>query len=438
MEGEQASLDRISTIPPNIIESILCLVPIQDAARTCILSKEWRYTWTKISKLFFGLYPRIIPNRVSIDDNPLLILEETFAVPSERIFMSRRFKLFSAIFQVLLVHQGPILDFTLSVDADETCVEIDQIISYLSRKNTVKKLTLKLSLEYKLPLSLFSLHQLTDLSLVYCEIDHEPSFNGFANLTSLHMDHVNINKQTLLHLVSSCPLLKSFHLIMVERNALGIDMPTITDLLECLRVIEHVTFSNRVIECFADIYIPQKGPIIAHLPQELPTSLVHLKYFCLEDMCHVDICGLPFIVYLIRSSPNLEKLELQYQYIYPERFSRDKIRTVAPQDYSGIQLEHLKELVIDHFAYLKHEMEFVKFILAKSPMLLKVSIVLDRVVTKDEKLQMLGILSRSPHASPLVLISTKYVTYSNIGCSKGEDKDSCTDLYKVADLLIVE
>lgn len=78
--------------------------------------------------------------------------------------------------------------------------------------------------------------------------------------------------------------------------------------------------------------------------------------------------------------------------------------------------------MIEHFAYLKHEMEFVKFILAKSPMLLKVSIVLDGVVTKDEKLQMLGILLRSPHASPVVQISvdrskTKYVTYSNIGIS---------------------
>nr|GFD20615.1 hypothetical protein [Tanacetum cinerariifolium] len=46
-------MDRISNIPSSIIETILCLLPIEEAVRTSILSKEWRYRWIKIPKLVF-------------------------------------------------------------------------------------------------------------------------------------------------------------------------------------------------------------------------------------------------------------------------------------------------------------------------------------------------------------------------------------------------
>nr|GFC27810.1 hypothetical protein [Tanacetum cinerariifolium] len=36
-----------------IIEIILCFLPIQEAVRTSILSREWRYRWIKIPKLEF-------------------------------------------------------------------------------------------------------------------------------------------------------------------------------------------------------------------------------------------------------------------------------------------------------------------------------------------------------------------------------------------------
>ncbi|GKE67704.1 F-box/FBD/LRR-repeat protein-like protein, partial [Tanacetum coccineum] len=48
-------MDRLSELPLNIIETILCLVPIREAGRTSILSKEWRYRWTKVPKLVFDV-----------------------------------------------------------------------------------------------------------------------------------------------------------------------------------------------------------------------------------------------------------------------------------------------------------------------------------------------------------------------------------------------
>ncbi|GJY23210.1 F-box/FBD/LRR-repeat protein-like protein [Tanacetum coccineum] len=154
-------MDSISNLPPPIIETILCLVPIKEAARTSILSKEWRYRWTKIPELVFK------EDMFEVDTcwAELSIAEESVDKLNQRKGMMQRCKLFYAIYQVLLMHKGPIHEFSLSMDADVACVEIDHIIFYLLSNNTVKKLTLNIPWDCKLPLSLFSLHHLTDLHL---------------------------------------------------------------------------------------------------------------------------------------------------------------------------------------------------------------------------------------------------------------------------------
>ncbi|KAF5787907.1 putative FBD domain-containing protein [Helianthus annuus] len=67
------------------------------------------------------------------------------------------------------------------------------------------------------------------------------------------------------------------------------------------------------------------------------------------------------------------------------------------EEFSDVRLEHLKELEIMCFSYLKHEMEFVKFILARSPKLKKV--ILYSIIVKDES-DISTILSQAPRASP--------------------------------------
>ncbi|KAJ0562051.1 putative F-box-like domain superfamily protein [Helianthus annuus] len=149
-------MDRISKLPVGVIETILCLLPIQEAARTSILSKEWRYHWTKIPKLVFNENTF----QVSNDGAELSVLEQTFDKPSKRKEMAERCKLFYAIYQVLLIHEGPVLEFSLSMHIDGSCVEIDHVLLHLSKKKTLKILTLDFYGSYRLPLSLFSLHQL--------------------------------------------------------------------------------------------------------------------------------------------------------------------------------------------------------------------------------------------------------------------------------------
>ena len=173
MEAEASSMDDIiSTLPSTIIDTILCLVPVKDAVRTSTLSSNWKYNWVTIPKLVF--HWRDMRDKDTFD---LLVV----------------------IHQVLPMHQGPILEFSLTTRGlyEEISEELDEIVYDLVRnKNTLKKVTLNLNDEsisesdvpiYVLPLSFFSLHQLTDLYLKDCTFTYNQTHSGFPCLTSFFL-----------------------------------------------------------------------------------------------------------------------------------------------------------------------------------------------------------------------------------------------------------
>ncbi|XP_076885472.1 F-box/FBD/LRR-repeat protein At1g13570-like [Bidens hawaiensis] len=375
-------MDRISRLPIGIIESILCLLPIQETARTSILSKEWRYHWLKIPKLAFDEETC----QVSTDGGGL-----RFKETSDRKEMSDRCKLFYAIYQVLLMHQGPIHEFTLHVYANDTCVEIDHILLHLSKKNTVNILKLDLEWGYPLPSSFFSFHQLMNLYLDGCVIDHLPSFTGFSCLTTLNLQDVSISEKTLRRLLSSCPVLKR---LSIDRDD-SIDTDedtTIAGFMECLPAIEYLSIWFSFYLCFAP------------LPRKVSTTSVHLKYLRVKCLLFRHICSLPFLVLLIRSTSNLEKLKISAIEGSLDDDDVGFIDSSKLKGYSNISLEHFNELKISGFRAWKNGLAFVKLILAKSPVLKKVRISLWSRLDEAEKLQVSKKLLNFPCASPVVKV----------------------------------
>ncbi|KAI7728729.1 hypothetical protein M8C21_005303 [Ambrosia artemisiifolia] len=296
--------DLITTLPQAIIETILCLLPIEEAARTSILSKEWR-------------------------------------------------------------------------------------------NHTLKKLRFNFNDQssYGLPLSFFtSFPQLTDLDLEHCVINHKPIFNGFGSLTRLSLSNISISKETLLHLLSNCPSLKSLCLLLFEEDFLSDGKPSIMELCKCLPVIEHLTTLGHIIRL--------KRLVQASVSKELPTSLIHLKYVCIEQMCFVDGYGLPFLAVLTKCCPNLEKIKLVIDTDWNNE--NEKVSAVL-EEYSDVWLEHMKVLEIDFFRNFRPELEFVKFILARSPSLRKV-ILLTCMVDKNTDLEILRSLLNAPCSSPVKIV----------------------------------
>ncbi|GJY92235.1 F-box/FBD/LRR-repeat protein-like protein [Tanacetum coccineum] len=284
MEAKRSSLDRISNIPSGIIEDIICLLPTKDAVRTSILSKKWRYGWVIVPKLVFNEEDMFAIRRVRRSSE----IEE----------LARKFKSkLLAIYQVLLLHQGPILEFGLSINS-----------KYLLHKHP------------SIPSSMGS------------------DSTGFGSLTSLHLGTQRTSKKALLHLLSNCPVLKSFTL---EIGTNGFDEKfTIGELFNCLPVIE------QTIDCY---YI---------------------------------------------------------QITWEKHSGDDDIFTI--EDCSDISLGHLKEFEFKYFSEWIGEMEFVKLMLAKSPLLKKARIILGTEVTKDEWSRMCKMLLDSPRASQMADIIVEH------------------------------
>ncbi|MFS7999899.1 putative F-box domain, leucine-rich repeat domain superfamily, F-box-like domain superfamily [Helianthus anomalus] len=391
-KAERMSLDRL---PEPVLETILCCLPTEDAARTSILSREWRYKWTTIPNLRFTLRIRTLE-------------------PTSDIARAKKYMNIYDVYRVLLLRQGPIHEFTLVMDdywQRYNYFEFYQIILHLSRKHTVKKLTLdghddSEYIWYKLPESVFTLHHLTDLCLSTFEIDHPSIFKGFGSLRRLDLSDVKISTKTLLHLLSNCPSLKNlslvsthmnirshvmdFHNLSEYRNVLQDiwepgDKCTINELLKCLPVIEDLTMSGDVSEWL----------VLDSVPKELPTSLIHLKYLCLNQVCLVGPHGSAFLLCLIKYSPNLEHAHLEMGWGLDFSAVKD--------EYSDVWLQHLNELDVC-FGSNELQTEFVKFILARSPKLKTVSILI--VVDRKQDSKMLKTLLRAPRASPGVNIYT--------------------------------
>ncbi|XP_071703215.1 F-box/FBD/LRR-repeat protein At1g13570-like [Rutidosis leptorrhynchoides] len=286
MKPKHSSSDIISGLPEIIIETILCLVPIRDAVTTSILSKKWRYSWNKIPKLVFNeedMFNKLKEKHREEEDEENIEREEDDEENTENEVLTGKYKFFYAIHQVLLMHHGSIIEFSLSMKSNYKCVELDQIITYLSRKNTVKKLTLELNgynSTYELPLSFFSFHQLTDLYLQHCNLEHhQPIVDGFGMLTSLFLNNVDITGEQILHIVSKSPLLKSFSLVQSDYRYAFSRAP-MCDLFGYIPAIEHLYL--------AILHFNSNWSSL----RELPTPLVHLKYAHLLSQCFTGRYGL--------------------------------------------------------------------------------------------------------------------------------------------------
>ncbi|GKE09019.1 hypothetical protein Tco_1412570 [Tanacetum coccineum] len=158
----------------------------------------------------------------------------------------------------------------------------------------------------------------------------------------------------------------------------SIDGPTISEIFECLPVIETFSISLELILVFRDNAMHE-------VPRELSTTLIHLKYLRLDGVYFTSEAELSVLALLIKSSPNLEKLRARV--FDNSKFEISKRYCFRVEDYSDIMLERLIELEITSFINAKNQLDFVRLILARSPVLKKVRIFPHYKIRKKEKLK---------------------------------------------------
>ncbi|GJW89837.1 F-box domain containing protein [Tanacetum coccineum] len=230
-------VDRLSSLPDDLIHKILYFIGLRRAIGTSVLSSRWRYIWTSIpcldfSSFLFSTLPKFstyVTNVLSRRNN----LEQVFSIK-----------------------------FCFSGDVKQEFVK--QIMKYAFSHNIQQlNITCLLMNSVRFPLSLFKSQSLKHLSLTCTIIDDSPEsyYRPYAltasptlelpALTTLYLGNVTmrgnkVNKS--VGIFSKCPNLKNLTMDEVKTkglNVLNICHPLLSDLtvkkiegrLNCVNVI---------------------------------------------------------------------------------------------------------------------------------------------------------------------------------------------------------
>ncbi|XP_076946192.1 F-box/FBD/LRR-repeat protein At1g13570-like [Bidens hawaiensis] len=291
--------DIISTLPQNMIGSILSLMPLQDAVRTSVLSKKWWYSWHDMPKLKFA------NDMVEIPSNCVC----------ERLF---RYKIANAMFQVLLLHNGlTIVEFNISVGDDDMQSEFAQIISYLAKINCVKDFTfLNGESFYKLSPSFFSLQGLESIHLQDCAFEPPLLFNKFSCLKSITFVSVKVSAKMLQRFLSNCPLLEYISLDEDSQESIHDFVPvgnkfSFADLLQCVPLIQTLEIYQYYMKMYDNVRLLVRHTPINFLNLE---DYPDLKLDHLERLVMVKFSNLPlqmeFVKLIMAKSLVLKKTRI--------------------------------------------------------------------------------------------------------------------------------
>ncbi|XP_059650299.1 F-box/FBD/LRR-repeat protein At1g13570-like [Cornus florida] len=430
--------DMISGLPNNIIHSILDFMPTRDAARTSILSRNWRFTWASHPKLVFDKQ----------------FFDETINTRKNAACLKNEF--LNVINKILLVHSGHIVKFVLYIPKVwvNQSPDIDQWILFLSR-NGIKELILFDANHnpYHLPSYLFSRPQLTRLSLCNCVIKPLHLSGGFRNLVSLYMKQISFDSILFGTLVVKAPLLLQLKLSSCKGiNHFNVNAPKLKDLhvsnchgveLMCFRSMANlkdvsIVFSFRKVKDVSisrckeeQLHFPvqnsRKGKSInlisffdylprirrltldgfflkyldaCNVPKRLPTAAKKLRHLVLHNFEFNGVDQISCALCLLRSSPSLEILKIKVADEHKDNALESAIHYLEAPDCNEHTMKKLQTVHISSSKGSKTELLFIKLLLACSSSLEKMIIETSKKVDINEGLRISRELMLFSRASP--------------------------------------
>ncbi|CAI0458594.1 unnamed protein product [Linum tenue] len=396
-----SKVDRISKLPAHLIQLILTPLPIKEAGRTSVLSREWRHHWRSITRLVFDDEFFDSPDSSDSDDE-----------------ISAN-KLMSNIQETLQVHDGPITEFVLSNIQLVTTIKISPLISHLSGKG-VSDLSLlyckysgPLMFEGEIDSSLFHAVQLDRLSMEGCKFTVPSWFMGFTRLTSLRLEYVGLPDDFFHSFLLKCPLLEDLRVFFFQGlydlevvappclkvcilRAFCLDSiigfkyaPLLSVVSLQAQEIESESPATDMVSVFASLPALQQLyvsfeclDLIAAdpIPYRLPTVLHCLKVIDIRKCGHKNgsLLKQEVLLCLIKSSPNLFKLTIQMEAGGDLYFRRDlKLPDCEPDTDLEAKdgcCQRLQEVDIKLSGGSQVELDLLRFVLANGPLLRRIVI----------------------------------------------------------------
>ncbi|XP_077225903.1 F-box/FBD/LRR-repeat protein At1g13570-like [Tasmannia lanceolata] len=417
--GLVSNLDLISNLPEDAIDRILVHLPIKDAVRTSILSRNWRYKWVTIPQIVFDV--RCRSRHASSMDIELLNITCV-----------------KIVYYVLFNHRGPIRKFKCSRYLPSSS-DFDQWLLFLSKQGIEEIILEFFGRDYKLPSSLFSCQEMHHLRLRRCIFNIPPPFEGFHCLKILYLHKVTFLDDMLEFLVSNSPLLEcltfidirnpsrlkinapnlqyvyikcqftvfSFentpvlayaYMYFIPTNYFGIPLvPGVTcnfiELLSCLLNIKKLAVGSAFLKVLAS----------CDVPESIPITFDHLKKLSLE----IDLED-PYQILaafcLFRSSPNLKELKIQTPTGVSSTAPVTNYREAKKRmDYS---FNHLLTVKMSKMRGVISELEFIELLLVNAP-LLKTLTISKSLFSPNEEARIFKELLELPRASSKARITFK-------------------------------
>ncbi|CAM8950496.1 unnamed protein product [Rhodiola kirilowii] len=377
-------VDRISELPVHLREHILDRLSIDEAVSTSILSSKWRYCWTGLRKLVFD--------------------EDFWDCDGGDSDLVKYFEHAWTIERVLMLHSGPIHEFILFIPLiEDKTVDINVWLRVLSN-NGVRKIEIDAyhyqDNSFPIPSCLFHCRELEKLSLCICTLTPPSDFKGFANLTSLSLDNVDVAPRLLESLISRCPLLETLsleYLVLGEPLALealnlktfyfnGGNLKSIIfkniPKLTCVSLLASDTYNwhtpvpesyimlnqlcslSKIKELTFDFNLLETSDTC---PSIAPTPLKNLKSLTIRSL---DLClsnEVLFTLYLMRNAPNLQNLTLHLDSEVRRDPKSKKLQGVAAKLLKSEARKHtsynsLQTIKIGGIKGLRHESLLIKLL----------------------------------------------------------------------------
>ncbi|XP_077233350.1 F-box/FBD/LRR-repeat protein At1g13570-like [Tasmannia lanceolata] len=235
-----SGLDLINNLPGYVVDKILVHLPIKDAVRTSILSRNWRYRWVTIPEIVFIMRRR--PDAESDKENTLMdhacvkiVYQEIYCLTLHKCIFNlpSTFKGFHCL-KILFLN-----DIIFSNDELEFLISNSPLLE----------------------------------SLTFMDVNH----SNRLKINAPNLQYLKVRGQFNVFSFENTPVLASASIFLVSGDEFSLNLEPVetcsfTKLLSCLRNIEKPVLGSDFLKVFAS----------GDVPHRVPYTFDHLKELYLD------------------------------------------------------------------------------------------------------------------------------------------------------------
>ncbi|GJN06260.1 hypothetical protein PR202_ga23969 [Eleusine coracana subsp. coracana] len=347
-------VDRISSLPDQILRNVVSRLPAADAARTAALATRWRGLWRAVPLVFVDAH---------------LLPTESRADPLWRPGLEASLGLTNAASAALAAHPGPFRCVHLTCSyMDTNREEIKRWMQLLAAKGVQQLAFINRPwpLDIPLPATVFSCASLTRLHIgawKFPDTAALPRAAAFPHLQELYLSLIAMKDRDLAFLLDRCPVLEVLTVIASQTD---VRMCVVSRSLRCLQLVA---------TSLGDI-------AVAEAPR--------LERLILFGTLHRRIGENKYSRIKIGNAPNLRMLgywdqgqhELQIGNTIVQSMEAftptGKVNAKFWHEAGSVECveQHIKKLAIHGFRGTKSELAFLKFIAERAQVLEKMVLIL--------------------------------------------------------------